>query len=370
MARPLTPKDVLGVPALPPAGVAAAGNRFREQLGKVHRAMAPPPVSILEGLFGLLDHRVLVALCEAGIPEAVTGPVSIAELARRVDADPEMLERLLRFAASRGWVRFDRRGRVKPTRVTQFLRPDHPGGWHRWVEFAGGAEVVAAVQTLGVTPATGDAFAAANGAPFFEWMAAHPDRWAVFDGAMAAGGQMHALGLAAAVDWTGTRAVCDVGGGTGALAATLLELLPGVEGTVFDLPQVIERAVEHPRLTAVGGDAFEQVPGGFDTYLLVNVLHDWDDAAASRILDRVAVAMDTGSRLIVVDSERTAQPRPDLATSADVLMAALTPGGKERDAAAFAELGRSAGLVHDRTVRLASGDVAHQFSLAGAVGAP
>lgn len=326
--------------------------------------MAPPPVTILEGLFGLLDHRVLVALCEAGVPEALTGPRTVAELARRVDADPEVLERLLRFAATRGWVRIDRRGRVRPTKVTEFLRADHPGGWRSWVEFAGGAEVVAAVQALGVKPATGDAFAAANGAPFFEWMADHPDRWATFDGAMAAGAQMHALGLAAALDWAGTRTICDVGGGTGNLLATLLELLPGVEGTVLDLPPVIERATEHPRLTAVAGDAFEAVPTGFDTYLLVNVLHDWNDEAATRILGCVATAMEPGARLVVVDSERTTQPRADIATSADVLMAALTPGGKERDAAAFAALGHAVGLRLDHTARLVSGDVAHRFSLA------
>ncbi len=364
MGRDLTPQDVLGVPMLPPAGVAAAGNRVRERLGRVHRSMAPPPVTILEGLFGLLDHRVLVALCEAGVPEALTRPISITDLAQRVDADPEILERLLRFAATRGWVRVDRRGRVKPTRVTEFLRLDHPGRWRNWVEFAGGAEVVSAVQALDVRPATGGAFAAANGAPFFDWMVDHPDRWAAFDGAMAAGGQMHALGLAAAVDWTGTRTICDVGGGTGDLLATLLELLPEADGTVLDLPQVIERATQHPRLTAMAGDAFEQVPAGFHTYLLVNVLHDWNDDAAARILVCVATAMGAGSRLIVVDSERTAQPRADIATSADVLMAALTPGGKERDADAFAELGRGVGLVLDRTARLTSGDVAHQFSLA------
>ena len=64
-----------------------------------------------------------------------------ADLARRVDADPAQLERLLRYAATRGWVRFDRAGRVAPTRITEFLRVDHPGGWWAWVEFAGGTDV-------------------------------------------------------------------------------------------------------------------------------------------------------------------------------------------------------------------------------------
>jgi hypothetical protein len=359
----LTAKDVLGVPVMPPGAVTVAGNRVRSSVGRVHAAMAPPPARILEGLFGMLEHRVLVALCEAGVPDALTAPAEIDELARRIDVEATMLERLLRFAATRGWVRIDRRGRVRPTRVTAFLRQDHPGGWRAWVEFAGGEEVVRAVGALTLEPAGDDSFAEANGAAFFEWMVDHPHRWATFDRAMAAGGRMHALALAAAIDWSGTRSVCDVGGGTGELLATLFDLVPDLHGTVMDLPDVVSRAVEHPRLTTHGGDAFQEVPAGFDTYLLVNVLHDWNDDDATHLLARVAQAADARSRIIVVDGERTAVPRDDLAVSADVLMAALTNGGKERDSTQFAALGRDVGLRHEKAVRLASGDLAHVLRL-------
>jgi hypothetical protein len=105
---------------------------------------------------------------------------------------------------------------------------------------------------------------------------------------MGAGGRVHALTLAAALDWSEDRRVCDLGGGTGELLSTLLDLLPGLEGTLLDLPEVVARAISHPRLPTRGGDAFTHVPEGFDTYLLVNVLHDWDDAHAVQILTRVA----------------------------------------------------------------------------------
>jgi hypothetical protein len=371
--KPLA-KDILGVPVLPPAPMASGGDRVRAAIGRAHRRMAPPPVRILEGLFGMLDHRVLVALCEAGVPEALTGRMLPAELAARTGSDPARLERLLRFAATRGWVRIDRRGRVRPTRVTAFLRADHPGGWRAWVDFAGGDEVTRAVAGLSADRETPDPFASAHGRPFFAWMAEHPDRWAVFDAAMAAGGRMHALTLAAALDWSESRLVCDVGGGTGALLAALLELEPGLRGTVVDLPAVVARAVEHDRLTAVGGDAFVGVPPGFDTYLLVNVLHDWDDDDAARILGRVAEAAAGAGRVIVVDSEHTTVPRAGIAVCADVLMAALTSGGRERSAAEFAALGRRCGLGLERSVRLASGDLAHELrplaSPAGPTGSP
>jgi SAM-dependent methyltransferase len=362
---PVRPRDVLGVPVLPPGRVTVAGNRMRELVGRVHRSLAPPPVRILEGLFGALDHRVLVALCDAGVPDALSGRRSIGELAVEVDADAVQLERLLRFAAARGWVRIDRKGRVRPTKVTTFLRTDHPGGWRAWVDFAGGDEVVAAIGRLSLRGGAPHSFLEANGAPFFEWMAAHPDRWQVFDQAMAAGGRMHALGLASALDWKSGERVCDVGGGTGDLLATLLDLVEGLEGAVLDLPAVVARAVDHPRLTAIAGDAFVEIPSGYDTYLLVNVLHDWDDADSLRILRRVAAAAGPDARVVVVDSERTTVPRDDMAVSADVLMAALTDGGKERDGAEFAELGGEAGLRLATTRRLPSADVAHVFHPVG-----
>lgn len=358
-----TPRDVLGVPALPPGTVTARANRVRSALGRLHATMGPPPVRILEGLFGLLDHRVLGALCEAEVPDALDRPMSVADLADRVGADPDALERLVRFGATRGWLRIDRRGRVRPTAVTRFLRHDHPGGWRSWVDFATGEEVAAAVRALSAAPSA-DPFAEANGRPFFEWMAEHPERWATFDAAMAAGARMHALGLAAALDWEDRRRVCDVGGGTGALLAALLDLVPHLEGTVLDLPGVIERAVSHPRLEPLAGDAFAEVPPGFDTYLFVNVLHDWPDDRATALLSRAADAAaaatgGTRARVVVVDNDRPDVPQPDVAVATDVLMAALTPGGRERDADGFAAIGRSAGLRLERSVRLPTTDLAH-----------
>lgn len=91
------------------------------------------------------------------------------------------------------------------------------------------------------------------------------------------------------------------------------------------------------------------------------MLHDWNDADASRILGRVADTAEDRSRVVVVESERTTVPRPDVAVAADVLMAALTDGGKERDTEQFRALGVGVGLRLDKTVRLPSADVAHVF---------
>lgn len=366
---PVTAKDVLGLPVVPPSTVSAAGGRLRSRMLGMGDRLVPPPVQVLEALFGLLDHRVLVLLCRLDVPDELDGRMPVEELARRVHADPARLDRLVRYAAVRRWLKVDRKGRVRPTEVTEFLRRDHPGGWRAWVDFAGGDEVVAAVGALSAEDDEHDAFAESSGAPFFTWVEQHPDRWEVFDRAMAAGGRMHALTLLAAVDFDATRSICDVGGGTGALLTTLLDHLPEVEGTLVDLPAVVARVAEHPRLSVVAGDAFEAVPPAHGTYLLVNVLHDWDDADAERLLANVAVALgDQGGRLLVVDAGRPQSPQDRLFAATDVLMAAMTPGGRERSADELARIGARAGLRLHSSTRLASGDWAHHLEVPVAEG--
>jgi hypothetical protein len=319
-------------------------------------------VRVVESMLGVLDHAALVTLCEVGVPEHLERRTTVVDLARAVGADPSQLARLLRYASSRGWVRVDRHGRVAPTRALRFVRRDHPGGWREWVEFIGGDDVVRAVGHLDhAVRGAADPFARANGASFFDWFAAHPARQRAFDGAMAAGARMHGLVLAASVDWSAARRVCDVGGGTGAVLGILLDAHPHLEGVLFDLPHVVARARSHERLEKVGGDAFDEVPAGCDTYLLVNVVHDWGDDDATRLLQRVAAAAPRGARVIIVEHEQPRVPIDDIGTRSDLLMLALTPGGRERTTSECTALAAAAGLQWDRAIPLASGDQAFLF---------
>ena len=94
-----------------------------------------------------------------------------------------------------------------------------------------------------------------------------------------------------AVDWTGTRRIVDVGGGSGELLVAALVACPGAVGVLYDTTVAIELGREHVREAGlvhrcefVPGDFFESVPGDADTYLLKSVLHDWDDRRAAMIL--------------------------------------------------------------------------------------
>lgn len=360
MQHNISARSTLGVPFIPPASISEQSTRLRNALGRWHRRMAPPPVQILESALSLLDHRVLAALCRVGVPDALDSPIRVGELAQRLDTDAVRLDRMMRYASARGWVRIDRRQQFRSTKVTTFLRSDHPAGWRAWVDFVSNESVVNAVAGLSLTD-TVDGFAAVNGQPFFDFMRHDDALWTTFDDAMAAGARMHALMLDKAVNWRSTNTICDVGGGTGELVRTLLDRHPNWCGTVLDLPEVVERAIEHPRMKAVPGDAFSSVPVGSDVYLLVNVIHDWNDVDAIKILTNVALAGGPASRVILVENGRRATPRDDLGLRADLLMAALTNGGRERTRLELEHLGSSAGLHLVRTTRLGSGDLAFEY---------
>lgn len=316
---------------------------------------------VLESLFGLLDHAALVALCDLDVPDELQAPTTIGTLADRVGADEDALDRLVRYTVARGWLRLDRHGRVCPTRNSRFLRRDHPGGWRSWVDFMRGPEVVAASGSLAAAVRSGgDPFTMANGAAFFDWMAQRPQRGAAFDAAMAAGARMHGLVLAAAIDWSQSQRVCDVGGGNGALLVTLLGARPHLSGILVDLPHVVAPVAPSVRelIEVVPGDAFRAVPGDVDTYLLVNVIHDWSDHDATRLLTRIADDASPTAKVIVVEGLRHSRPADDIAQQTDLLMLLLAPGGRERSRAELASLAECSGWALREVVALASGDFA------------
>ena len=220
-------------------------------------------------------------------------------------------------------------------------------------------DVLGALAMLGRDPRAPDPFAAANGSAFFDWCSAHPDRQAAFDAAMAAGARMHGLVLVDALDWSGTRRVCDVGGGTGECAARSRRHPPAARRRRGRDPSVAARVAPTDRITVRPADAFEFAEPDCDRYLFVNVVHDWGDDDAVRLLATVRRVAPEDCEVVVVEGERRARPTAGIALSTDLLMMALTPGGRERTTAEIAALATRAGWSHQRRIALPSGDYAH-----------
>jgi len=344
-------RQVLGAPAVPPSRVASLANGLRRRLLGLHRRSAPPPLQLLEALFASFDGHVLRALVELDLPDKLTGPTTVEELAGQTGTDRDGLDRLLRFAAARGLVGFDRKGRVTPNGVTAALRSDAPAPWRGWVGFATSDWFDAAWRRLvpSLEPDAPGAFTLAHGVDFFDYTTANQEAGRVFDEAMAAGATLQAMGLARILDWTAVDSVCDVGGGNGAALEVLLRYHSSLRATLFDLPSVVELSDfgrpgerDSPR-SVVGGSFFDGLPSGHDRYLLLAIIHDWDDDNAVSILANVADAMGSQGEAVVVETVASEHPRDDFAAASDLLMFVLA-GGRERTEQQYRRLFARAGL--------------------------
>jgi hypothetical protein len=289
-----------------------------------------------ELLRGALGTRAVAIAADLGVAGALAdGPRPVAELADELGADPDALLRLLRTLASEGVFAEEERRVFRNTESSELLR----GGWGSFAHLFGGAwlRATAALEASG-RPSFPDVF----GSDFWSWLAENPDERAAFDHAMEQGNDDRVERLAGLV-WRGDETVVDVGGGNGSLLAGLLKRRPGLRGIVFDLPETVrDEGALGDRCTFVAGSFFERVPEG-DVYVLSTILHDWDDAAATRILETIRAAAPRRARLIVLDAVLPEGGEPHWARWLDLLTLALF-AGRERDEAQWRALLAGAGF--------------------------
>lgn len=128
---------------------------------------------------------------------------------------------------------------------------------------------------------------------------------------------------------------------------------------LFDLPHVVANARDLLEAVGVadrcrieGGSFFDAVPKGGDTYLLKNVIHDWDDPRAMAILATCRRALPRDGTLLVLD--RVLPERAEAGQAVDAFLLDLEmltmPGGHERTASEFRELFAGAGFALERRV--------------------
>lgn len=287
--------------------------------------------------------------------------LTLDELAGLTGTQPDRLGRMLEFLICRGVFLTRGDGTRKTfanTTLSCLLRSDHPAGLREWLDRNGlGMRMDAAVARIGDALATcTTAYEIACGRPFYADLADSPELGPSFDELRACHGESIAKELVGVLDWvgptalpTGVASVVDVGGGSGAIAERLLRAQPHLRVTVVDLPsavtqarQRLERAGLGERATAVATSILDPLPRGADMYLLVNVLHNWDDAEVITILQRCSEAVTASGRVLVVERHSELQD-PLTATAMDLRMLAFL-GGRERTGREFTGLARDSGL--------------------------
>jgi hypothetical protein len=317
----------------------------------------PPPVQMVQMLAGFQVSQALYVAAKVGVADhLVDGPATIETLASRVDADPLSLSRLLRTLASLGVFTQTEPGTFALTRLGGTLVSDGEGSMRdlalMWMEthyepFGGLLDTVRTGECAATTYYE---------QPFFSWLGGQPEQVDRFSRAMANLTDGIKGGAIASYDFSGADTIVDVGGADGALLARILEATPGTNGVVLDLPHVIAEAESTlkgyglgERLTAAGGDFFDAVPGGADTYLLSMVLHDWNDADATRILSNIRAAAGPGSRVLALELVMPTTDEPHMSKMIDLTMLGML-NGRERTDDEMRALFEGAGLSYERSV--------------------
>jgi O-methyltransferase domain len=312
----------------------------------------PAAVQLLHLLTGSYATQSISVATRLGVPDAlVDEPLTLAELASRVGAHADTLHRLLRVVIDLGVVSIgpDERYRLGP--LGDLLRSDATPSLRAVAIMLGLPFHRHAWTDLYTSVRTGEpAFERVNGAPLFDYLGLHPDDARLFDAAMSSMAESMQPLFLTGYSFDQFNRVVDVGGGTGALLAGVLRANPRLTGVLCEAPAVLPNARQRfaahglsDRVELTACDFFTEVPATGDLFLLSNVLHDWDDKRAIRILRNCRARTHPGNRLLVVEGIVPDDATPSVAKMMDLEMLCLT-GGRQRTVAELSSLLAFAGF--------------------------
>lgn len=319
---------------------------------------APPEVVLTQLMLGSLAAQTIYVTAKLGIADLLAdGPKPVEELATATNTHAPSLYRILRAAASLN-VFTEQENRVFAMNANaQPLLSNAPNSLRDIAIFMGEDwhwEVWG--KTLYSVKTGKSAWAQMHGDDVFGYFGLNPGSATIFNRAMSS---LTALATGAVVegyDFSGINTLIDIAGGHGRLLTAIVDANPNIRAVLFDLPHVIEGAKEQVakstaanRIDFASGDFFISVPAGADAYLMKHIIHDWDDERALTILKNIKQAMNPKARVLLVESVIADGNNQDFGKLMDIEML-VSPGGKERTAAEYAELFELAGLRLTRIV--------------------
>ena len=285
------------------------------------------------------------------------GAKTAEELATATGTHAPSLYRLLRALSSLGVFVQEADHSFNLTPLARLLRSGVPGSLRGMALLSGDpywwrslGELLYCVRTGRPAPPY------LHGADEWAYLAQHPETAAVFNQAMSANTQNQIPAILDAYDFAPIATLVDIGGGNGALLAALLRAYPDMRGILFDQPAVVAQAPfvmpnngVADRCEVRSGDLFGELPCGGDGYVLKLVLHDWDDDHACHILANLRRSMSSSATLLIIEHVIVPGNEPQSCKVLDLAMLAF-PGGRERTAAEWQELLRTAGFSLMRIV--------------------
>ncbi|MBO0861207.1 MAG: methyltransferase [Chloracidobacterium sp.] len=274
--------------------------------------------------------------------------MTAVELAEQTGMNSDALNRILRLLAAYDVFAHEGDG-YRHTPASELLRTDHPHSMISLTRMMSMPVIWNSFKEL--------AHAAKTGKPVLDWagiityFAAHPEESSLFNQAMTDKSNGIIQAVIDAYDFSVFQLIADIGGGRGHLLRRVLERTPAASGVLFDLPHVIADAAgrESERMRLQPGDFFADALPATDAYLFMDVIHDWNDQDAAKILAAVRRAAPEHGRLLIIESLVSESPGPHYSKVLDVVMLAVT-GGRERTASEYKALLAGEGFHLERVI--------------------
>jgi hypothetical protein len=278
------------------------------------------------------------------------GSKSIDEIANATGANSKSMARLTRALVALGVLGVDHDSRFRLTGIGTPLQSGIPGSLRSMILTLGEEHYRAWGKLIESIKCDKPAFDEVHRQPLFEYLSENSAAAQTFNEAMTDLTSQVALAVLLAYDFSGSRLVADIGGGHGVLLDSILRSNPSVTGILFDSEHVVGSVALHGasrgvngRRQNIGGDFFESVPTGADAYILKNVLHDWSDEQAVRILANCRRAMGPQAKLLIIELVLPLLDDPAFGSLLDLNMLVMS-GGQERTKEEYRSLLENSGF--------------------------
>jgi 2-polyprenyl-3-methyl-5-hydroxy-6-metoxy-1,4-benzoquinol methylase len=315
--------------------------------------------AVMLDLAGALSYQAVSAAVRLGVFNALAKrPMTTAELAQALEAQPRGVEALLRALSATGYVE-GRDGYYANSAMT-----------HKWLLEDGafdGPSMMrfwdAALTTLWPNAPevirTGE-----RPIGIYEWVESDPELNYSFQQSLVASALISGMDIARklALPPTATR-LLDVGGGHGVFSIMMCRTYPNLHATVIDSPAALEVAAGYvaqhdmgDRVSLLPGDMWQVDWGtGYDAVLLFNLLHHFDTVTNLKLLRQAHVSLKPGGAVAILD--QIAGKVPGSATNAVISLVALMyhvfAAGRVFDHDELTDLLTGAGFADVRFQRLA-----------------
>jgi hypothetical protein len=347
---------------IPPFWVVKVLNGLQGLFYKLSKRFIPPAVWMTGHIENFWLSRGIVTVIELNIAEHIkNGHNSIEKLAEITGTHKDALFRLMRMLCAHEIFKLRKNGTYSLTPYSRVLLEDNNSVKYFILSHMGDLHYDLFAEMRNTVTTGINASEKLYGKDIFTHVSDTPEEHELFIKGMANTSRLFAPVMLSSYNFTSFRNIVDIGGGDGTLLASILQRYKNVSAVLFDSEHIVKRAAVNlesagvrDRVEIVEGNFFGEVSAGADLYIMKNILHDWDDKDAVRILGNVNKAMPSGSKLIVVEAIIENDNKYSFGKMIDILMLVVTKEGRERTLDEFRLLFDRSGFRINRKISTVS----------------